>query len=66
MPNQEGFGFTLCVYSHRALPPQRSEFNDLTKAERAYDKAKGKAILFETRPAGDGLGWKKVKEKACK
>ena len=65
MPNQEGYGYTLCVYKHPALPPERSEYGDLPKAEKAFQTAPHAAILWQTRPPGDGLGWIKVKEKAA-
>lgn len=64
MPGEEDvLGYTLCAYFGRGLPPERSEFTDLAKAEKAFTDAKAVAILWQTRPPSQGLGWVKLKEK---
>ncbi|MCZ7646596.1 MAG: hypothetical protein M5U26_15135 [Planctomycetota bacterium] len=64
MADQEDeIGWTLCVYAHRGLPPDRQDFTDLAKAEKAFEQAKSAAILFQTRPPIKGLGWVKLKQK---
>lgn len=63
MPATEGSGYVVCIYAHPALPPERKPFNDLPKAEKAYQASKAKTILFQTREPVQGLGWIKVKEK---
>jgi hypothetical protein len=60
---QECSGFVLTVYSTRGLPPERSDFEDAAKAEKAFTDAKSAAILWQTLTVESGLGWVKVKEK---
>ena len=62
MPD-EASGYVLTVYFGRGLPPERSEFEDKIKAEKAFTDAKAAAILWQSRTVGNGLGWIKVKEK---
>jgi hypothetical protein len=56
-------GYVLTVYTGRGLPPDRSDFEDKTKAEKAFTDAKAFAILWQSRPPTQGLGWVKLKEK---
>jgi hypothetical protein len=60
----DAFGYVLTVYPARGTAPERSDFEDKTKAEKAFVDAKFQAILWESRPATKGLGWIKLKEKA--
>lgn len=60
---REGEAFTVCVYAGKGLPPTRTDYTDLAKAEKALETAKTHAILFKTRPPTLGLGWIKIKEK---
>lgn len=60
---EEGSGYVLLVYFGRGLPPERAEFEDKAKAEKAFNDAKGAAILWLTRTPAQGLGWVKLKEK---
>jgi hypothetical protein len=59
----EAVGYVLTVYFTRGLPPERSDFEDKAKAEKAFTDAKGAAILWQSRPVSQGLGWIKMKEK---
>jgi len=45
------------------LPPERTDFEDKVKAEKAFTEAKFAAILWQSRPPTQGLGWIKMKEK---
>ena len=62
MPD-DAIGYVLTLYFGRGLPPERSDFEDKTKAEKAFNDAKAAAILWQSRPATSGLGWIKLKEK---
>ncbi|HEY3323378.1 MAG TPA: hypothetical protein VGP72_23180 [Planctomycetota bacterium] len=59
----EGIGYVLQVFSGRGLPPDRTDFEDKAKAEKAFNDAKNAAILWQSRPPTLGLGWIKLKEK---
>jgi hypothetical protein len=63
---QQGSGYILTVYVARGLPPERTEYEekDKAKAEKAFNDAKGAAILWQSRTPAQGLGWVKLKEKA--
>ena len=64
MADQENLiGYTVCEYSQAGAALKRTEFTDIARAEKAFDKAKGATVLFETRTPGEGLHWKKIKEK---
>lgn len=60
---EDAIGYVLTLYFGRGLPPERSEFEDKTKAEKAFGDAKVAAILWQSRSATSGLGWIKLKEK---
>jgi len=60
----EGSGYALMLYPARGVPPERTEFEDKAKAEKAFNEAKASAILWQTRTPAQGLGWVKLKEKA--
>lgn len=62
MPD-EALGYIVTVYFGRGLPPERSDFEDKVKAEKAFTDAKAAAILWQSRSVGTGLGWIKIKEK---
>jgi hypothetical protein len=53
------------LYPARGVPPERSDFEDKAKAEKAFNDAKAAAILWLTRTPAQGLGWVKLKEKAA-
>jgi hypothetical protein len=61
--DQETIGYVVTVYSGRGLPPERSDFEDKVKAEKAFTDAKFAATLWQSRPPALGLGWVKLKEK---
>lgn len=61
---EEGSGYVLMLYPARGVPPERTEFEDQAKAEKAFNDAKVPAILWRTRTPAQGLGWVKLKEKA--
>ena len=61
MPDDSGY--ILTVYASRGLPPERSNFEDKVKAEKAFTDAKFAAILWQNRSVVQGLGWIKLKEK---
>ena len=61
---EEGSGYVLMQYPARGVAPERAEFEDKAKAEKAFNDAKGHAILWLTRTPAQGLGWVKLKEKA--
>ena len=64
MPGEEDIlGYTVSIYFTSGVAPERSEFTDRAKAEKAFQDAKAAAILWQTRPPGQGLGWIKLKEK---
>jgi hypothetical protein len=56
-------GYILMLYHGPGLAPERSEFEDQARAEKAFTDAKTAAILWEARTATTGLGWVKLKEK---
>lgn len=60
---EEEIGWCVCTYKHRGLAPDRADYTDLAKAEKAFEGAKAAAILFQTRPPIQGLGWIKLKQK---
>ena len=62
---EEGNGYALLIYPVPGAPPDRTEFEDKAKAERAFGDAKTAAILWLTRTPAQGLGWVKLKEKAA-
>jgi len=62
---EEGSGYALMLYPARGVPPERSDFEDKAKAEKAFNDAKAAAILWLTRTPAQGLGWVKLKEKAA-
>jgi hypothetical protein len=63
MASEESIGYVLTVYTGRGLPPDRSDFEDKAKAEKAFLDAKAFSILWQSRPTTQGLGWLKLKEK---
>ena len=65
MDQEPEIAYTVCEYAKPGVAPTRTEFNDLARAEKAFDKCKGAAVLFETRPPAHGLHWKKIKEKSA-
>ena len=56
-------GSVVTVFTAKGIAPDRSDFEDKTKAEKAFADAKHAAILWEARTATAGLGWIKLKEK---
>ncbi len=63
MASEESIGYVLTVYSGIGLPPDRTDFEDKVKAEKAFTDAKAFSILWQSRPTTMGLGWIKLKEK---
>lgn len=63
MASEETIGYVLTVYPGIGLPPDRSDFEDKIKAEKAFTDAKAFSILWQSRPTTMGLGWIKLKEK---
>ena len=63
MASEESTTYVLTQYQGRGLPPDRSDFEDKVKAEKAFTDAKFYSILWEARPPTLGLGWVKLKEK---
>ena len=63
MASEETIGYVLTVYPGVGLPPDRSDFEDKIKAEKAFTDAKGFSILWQSRPTTLGLGWIKLKQK---
>ena len=63
MASEESIGYVLTVYPGVGLPPDRSDFEDKIKAEKAFTDAKAFSILWQSRPTTMGLGWIKLKEK---
>jgi len=61
--SEESIGYVLTVYPGVGLPPDRSDFEDKIKAEKAFTDAKAFSILWQSRPTTMGLGWIKLKEK---
>jgi hypothetical protein len=59
----DAIGYILTQYPGRGLPPERSDFEDKIKAEKAFTDAKMVSILWQSRPVSAGLGWIKLKEK---
>lgn len=59
-------GYVVTVYAGRGLPPDRQDIDDRAKAEKAFNDAKGAAILWQTRTPAEGVGWTKLKEKGDK
>lgn len=59
----DAIGYVLCVYPGVGLPPERTDFEDKVKAEKAFTDAKFFSILWQSRPPTTGLGWIKIKEK---
>jgi hypothetical protein len=59
----DAIGYVLTVYSGKGLPPDRTDFEHVEKAEKAFTDAKAFAILWQSRPPTQGLGWIKLKEK---
>jgi hypothetical protein len=59
----DAIGYVLTVYTGRGVPPERTDFEDKVKAEKAFTDAKFAAILWQSRPPTQGLGWIKMKEK---
>ena len=59
----EDIGFIVTVYSGRGLPPERTDFEDKVKAEKAFTDAKFAATLWQQRPPTEGLGWVRLKDK---
>lgn len=56
-------GYVLQTYPGVGLPPDRVDFDDQAKAEKAFSDAKFFSILWQSRPPTQGLGWVKLKEK---
>ena len=56
-------GYVLTTYAGVGLPPERADFEDKIKAEKAFTDAKFFSILWQSRPPTHGLGWIKLKEK---
>ncbi len=63
MASEESTGYVLTTYTGIGLPPDRADFEDKVKAEKAFTDAKFYAILWEAKPITEGLGWVKLKEK---
>ncbi len=61
--SDEGIGYVVQVFTARGLPPERSDFDDKAKAEKAFNDAKGFVIFWQTRPPTLGVGWVKLAEK---
>jgi len=61
--SEEAIGYVLTVYPGVGLPPDRTDFEDKVKAEKAFTDAKSFSILWQSRPTTMGLGWIKLKEK---
>lgn len=59
----EDIGYIVTVYTARGVAPDRTDFEDKVKAEKAFTDAKSAAILWQARPPTQGLGWIKLKEK---
>ena len=59
----DAIGYVLTVYPGVGQPPDRTDFEDKTKAEKAFTDAKFFSILWQSRPPTQGLGWIKLKEK---
>jgi hypothetical protein len=59
----DAIGYVVTTYAGRGLPPERTDFEDKVKAEKAFTDAKFAAILWQSRPPTHGLGWIKMKEK---
>lgn len=59
----EEIGYIVTVYHARGAAPERTDFEDKTRAEKAFTDAKAAAILWQARSVGQGLGWVKLKEK---
>ena len=60
---ETAIGYVLTSYQGKGLPPDRSDFEDKVKAEKAFADAKFYSILWQSRPPTLGLGWIKLKEK---
>lgn len=63
MASEESIGYVLTVYTGIGLPPDRSDFEDKVKAEKAFTDAKAYSILWQSRTITQGVGWIKLKEK---
>ena len=63
MASEESIGYVLTVYTGIGLPPDRSDFEDKIKAEKAFTDAKAYSILWQSRTITQGVGWIKLKEK---
>lgn len=63
MASEESIGYVLTVYPGVGLPPDRSDFEDKVKAEKAFTDAKAYSILWQSRTITQGIGWIKLKEK---
>jgi hypothetical protein len=61
--SEETIGYVLTTYAGKGLPPDRTDFEDKAKAEKAFTDAKFYSILWQSRPPALGLGWVKLKEK---
>ena len=60
---EEGSGYVLMAYPAPGVAPERTEFEDKAKAEKAFNDAKSAAILWLSRTPAQGLGWVKLREK---
>jgi hypothetical protein len=61
--SDEASGYVLTAYFGCGLPPERTEYEDKLKAEKAFADAKTAAILWQSRSVANGLGWIKLKTK---
>lgn len=57
--------YVLMAYPSRGVAPERADFEDKAKAEKAFADAKTAAILFGVRSVENGVGWVKLNEKSA-
>ena len=64
MPD-DAIGYIVTQFFGRGMAPERADFEDKVKAEKAFTDAKNASILWQSRPVSTGLGWIKLKEKVA-
>ena len=64
MPD-DAIGYIVTQFFGRGMAPERADFEDKVKAEKAFTDAKKASILWQSRPVSTGLGWIKLKEKVA-
>ena len=63
MPD-DAIGYIVTQFFGRGMAPERADFEDKVKAEKAFTDAKNAAILWQSRPVSTGLGLIKLKERS--